>query len=84
MNIKHKELKPITKICTEKMMDSDAPGNIIYTWFDTYGNLVLQGNVLSSAGCNQYQMNSPRQQGFYFLVFNLKTDRLVKKVCVIQ
>lgn len=57
---------------------------IHYSWYDIYGKLIFNRQTNAEAGIQRIEINSPRQQGFYFLLLDLNGISIVKKVCVME
>jgi hypothetical protein len=55
-----------------------------YRWFDIFGRILIQDEILVESGLQKMNIDSPKKEGMYFLVVELNGVYSVRKVCVIE
>jgi hypothetical protein len=66
------------------LIDGEANTSINYHWFDVYGKSILSESIFVETETRRMNINSPFQEGFYFLVIEINGVNSVKKICIMK
>ncbi len=65
-------------------IDGEINTAVNYHWFDIYGKTIFNENILLEPGIPRVNINSPLQDGFYFLLIEINGLPTVRKICVMK
>ncbi len=66
------------------MITGETKSPVHYSWYDMYGRLSSRHMLQTTNESKRYELNTPVQGGFYYLVMEVNGIPLVHKICVID